>query len=462
VTGTRTTAATRRVRLVPQPSVPVAFTGTRAAEGPLTLGQLGILRGISVAPDHFFATLCAELPVPDGASVDDVVESLAVLLSRHESLRTHYIGGEHPHQRVAASGTLMVKVRSLNDGTGGPAVAQTLIRWLRTHGPFAQDELPLRVAVAVSAGRVVACAAEFSHLAVDHRAIEIVRREFAELVGDRSTRHVGAPRHQPLDQAALEATPAARRRADKALSYWETHLGRMPGRRYAEERTRAGGESLALELSSPAAALAVRRIAARTRAGRSSVVLAAICVVLGERTGHRRLVFPLVCGNRLDRHLTDYVGTVAQGSIVTIAVDQGGFDAVVTHTWGAVLEACRHSMFDAYRLAELGERIGREHGITVNYEPLFNDVVGESRATAGPPVHPEDITAAMAGTRFSWTPMPAGQIPVRFDLYQLDDAVRLTLWNSGTHEVPRAEMESLLLAVERLLVEAARNPTARQ
>jgi hypothetical protein len=451
---TTTVSRRRRVRLTPLRSVPVAFAGVRAAEGPLTLGQLSIMRGLSVVPDHFFATLCAELEVPGGASVDDVAEALAVLLGRHEGLRTDYVGGERPLQRVRARGTLLLKVCALGDGQQDPpAVAQTFIGWLRSQGPL---DLPVRVAVAIAAGRVVACAAEFSHQAVDYQAIEIVRREFAELVANPSARRIGEPRHQPLDQAELEATPAARRQAETALSYWEGHLARMPERLYVKPPAGPAGESLALELSSSAAALAVRRIAARTRAGRASVVLAAICAVLAERTGSRELVFPLVCANRLERHLTRYVGTVAQGSIVTIAVDQG-FDALVTHTWAAVLEACRHSRFDAYRLAELGDRIGQERGVTVNYEPLFNDVVGEPRTAAdtGPPVHADDITAAMAHTTFGWTPMPAGQIPVRFDLYQLDGLVRLTLWNSGTHEVSRAEMESLLLAVEGLLTTAA-------
>jgi hypothetical protein len=38
-----------------------------------------------------------------------------------------------------------------------------------------------------------------------------------------------------------------------------------------------------VELSSVATAMAVRRVAARTRASRSSVVLAAICAVIARR-----------------------------------------------------------------------------------------------------------------------------------------------------------------------------------
>ena len=125
----------RRVRLTPMRSIPVEFTGERAGEGPLTLGQLDIYTWLSTAPDHHYATLCVELPVPAVASVDDVAEATAALIARHESLRTTYLPGEQPRQRVAASGVQLLEVCSLGEGQWGPrdrpAVAEALVRWLR-------------------------------------------------------------------------------------------------------------------------------------------------------------------------------------------------------------------------------------------------------------------------------------------------------------------------------------------
>src|SRR5258708_32354073 len=89
----------RRVRLTPMPSIPVGFTGQRAGEGPLTLGQLDVYTWTSSAPDLTYATLYAELPVPAMASVDNVAEAVAGLIARHESLRTTYVPGERPRQR---------------------------------------------------------------------------------------------------------------------------------------------------------------------------------------------------------------------------------------------------------------------------------------------------------------------------------------------------------------------------
>src|SRR6202043_1774739 len=183
----------RRVRLTPMRSIPVEFTGERAGEGPLTLGQLNIYNWLSQTPDHVYAILCAELPVPAVVSVGDVAEATGALIARHESLRTTYVPGEQPRQRVAAAGVQMLEVCSLGEGQWGPrdrpAVAEALVRWLRESPD--PTRRPERVAVAVAPGgadRVIACAAAFTHLAVDNGAIGIVKRDFAGLLGDPARR----------------------------------------------------------------------------------------------------------------------------------------------------------------------------------------------------------------------------------------------------------------------------------
>ena len=161
----------------------------RAGEAPLTLGQLDVYNWLSQAPDHFYAILRAELPVPDVVSVDDVAEATAVLIARYEGLRTSYVRGERPRQRVAAAGVQLLEVCSLGEGQWGPrdrpAVAEALGRWLRESPDPARRPLRIAVAIAPDAGdRVIACATAFSHLAVDHGSIRILKRDFAELLGD--------------------------------------------------------------------------------------------------------------------------------------------------------------------------------------------------------------------------------------------------------------------------------------
>src|SRR5579872_131290 len=242
-TGTETgQRRRRRVRLTPVRSIPVEFTGGRAGEGPLTLGQLNIYMWLSQTPEHFYSILCAELPVPAVVSIDDVAEATGVLIARHEGLRTTYVPGEQPgeppRQRVAAAGVQLLEVCSLGAGQWGPqdrpAVAEALARWLRESPD--PGRWPVRMAVAIAPGagdRVIACAAAFTHVAVDNGSIEILKRDFAGLLGDPARRPAGRPGHQPLDQAELEATPADRRRADAVLDYQREQLRRIPHCLYA-------------------------------------------------------------------------------------------------------------------------------------------------------------------------------------------------------------------------------------
>jgi hypothetical protein len=462
-TGTETgQRRRRRVQLTPMRPVPVEFSGERAGEGPLTLGQLNVYTWVSENPDDVFARLCVELPVPAVVSAGDVAEAAGVLIARHESLRTTYVPGEQPRQRVAAAGVQLLEVFSLGEGQWGPrdrpAVAEALVRWLR-ESPDPEPR-PARVAVAVApdvSHRVIACAASFSHLAVDHGSIEVLKREFASLLGNPARRRAGQPGHQPLDQAELEATPAARRRAGAALDYLRELSGRIPRCLYAVPGTRPSGESLAVELSSVAAAMAVRRVAARTRTSRSSVVLAAICAVIARRASYPELVFPLVSSNRFGRHLVNYVGSLAQSPIATVEIGGRSFDELAGHTWVRAAEASRHGRYDTATQAAMDKLTEHERGLRMSYGPVFNSLIPESWSglTAGVGFQPEEIDVALTRTGLRWRPMPVSTLPIRFTLSQVDGCLRLDVWSGDAGLVPRAELESVLLAVERLLVAAA-------
>ena len=457
----------RRVRLIPIRSVPVEFAGERSGEGPLTLGQLNIYVWLSQTPDHIYARLCVELPVPAMVSVDDVAQAVSVLIARHESLRTSYVPWEQPRQRVTAAGVQLLEVCSLGQGQWGPrdrpGVGEALVQWLRESADPGPGRVRMAVAIAPDTDdRVIACAAAFSHLSVDHDAIEILRHDFAGLLGGPGGRQADRaghqrPGHQPLDQAELEAAPAERRRADAALDHLRYQSRRLPRCLYALPGARPIAESLVVELSSVAAAMAVRQVAARTRTSRSSIVLAAICAVVARRANYPELVFPVLSSNRFERHLVNYVGSLAQASIATVQIAGRSFDELAGHTWITVMEASRHGRYDRARQAAMDERTEHERGLRFNYDPLFNSLVPESWSglTAGVRCQPEQIDIALARTKLRWRPMPVSTLPIRFTLSQIDGCLRLDMWSGDTGLVPRSELESVLLAVERLLTAAA-------
>jgi hypothetical protein len=463
-TGTEISQRRRRLRLTPVRSIPVEFTGKRAGEGPLTLGQLDLYDWLIQNPDHLYVILCVELPVPAVVSADDVAEAAAALIARHESLRTTYLPGEPPRQRVAAAGVQLLEVCSLGEGQWGPrdrpAVAEALVRWLRESSNAGRRPVRVAVAIAPDAGdRVIACAAAFTHLAVDHGAIEILKRDFADLLSDPARQQAGQPGHQPLDQAELEATPAEQHKADAALDYLREQSQRIPHFLYALPGARTSGESLAVELSSVAAAMAVRRVAARTRTSRSSIVLAAICAVVARRANYPELVLPVSSSNRFEPHLANYVGSLAQTSIATVQIAGRSFDELAGHTWTTVMEASRHGRHDTAKQAGMNKLAEHERGLRVtSADPWFNNLVPESWSgfTAGVGFQPEEIDVALARTELRWRPLPVSALPIRFRLNQIDGCLRLDVWSGDAGLVPRAELESVLLAVERLLVAAAR------
>jgi hypothetical protein len=452
----------RRLRLTPMRPVPVEFAGERAGEGPFTLGQLDLYNWLRLTPDHVYARLCVELPVPEAVSVEDVAEATGMLIARYECLRTSYVPGEQPRQRVAAAGVQLLEVCSLGAGQWGPqdrpAVGKALALWLRESPDPGRGPVRIAVAIAPEGGdRVIACAAAFPHLAVDNAAIEILNRDFASLLGDPARQPAAQPCHQPLDQAELEATPAERHKADAALNYLREQSRRIPHYLYALPGAQPSGESLAVELSSVAAAMAVRRVAARTRTSRPSVVLAAICAVIARRASYPELVFPLISSNRFERHLVNYVGSLAQGSIATVEIAGRSFDELVSHTWMRAAEASRHGRFHAVNRDAMAELIEHERGLRLIYGPLFNSLISESWSglTAGVGFQPEESDVALAPTEVRWRPMPFSVTPIRCTLSQVDGCLRLDGWSADTGLVPRAELESVLLAVERLLVAAA-------
>jgi hypothetical protein len=397
--------------------------------------------------------------VPTAVSVDDVAEATAVLIARHESLRTTYVPGERPRQRVAAAGVQLLEVCSLGQGRWGPrdrpAVGEALVQWLRESPD--PGRRPVRVAVAIAGDRVIACAAAFVHLAVDHGAIEILKHDFADLLDDSTRGQVGRPRHQPLDQAELEATPAERRRADAALNHLREQSWRIPRCLYAVPGARPSGQSLVVELSSVAAAMAVWRVATRTRTSRSSVVLAAICAVVARRANYPELVLPVLSSNRFEPHLVNYVGPLAEVPIATIEIAGRSFDELVGRTWTTVMEASRHGRYDAIKRDTMAERIEHERGLRLIYHPMFNSLVPESWSglTAGVGFQPEEIDVALARTELRWRPAPVNGNPIQFSLDQIDGCLRMDGWDADAGLVPRAELESVMLAVERLLVAAA-------
>lgn len=441
--------------------VRVAFAGSRDGSGPLTLGQLNILEWMNGAGGSADVRIDWVLELSAGARVSDLAETFAVLLDRYEGLRTSYPTTDPPVQRLTGEGELLIEAFAVAHGDPAEAdrraLTMELLRRLRGSGAKPSDPLPLQVALVRHGEEVLAAAALCSHLAVDFHALATIGRQFAELVRDPGARVAGPARHQPLDRARAERQPRMGPRLAAAIGYWERQLAQMPRHVHIGPRRDGPGEAAAVVMTSPASGYALDRIAQRTRSSRVTVVFAVVCAVISQRTGYDRWSAPLMSGNRFEPLLTEYVGTLAQSAVVDLDLRASGLDELIGRVANAVISAYRHGQYDVYARRAAEHRIGADRGIDFCLEPLFNGMDGVPAARDDEPEEPDapHREAAAGTTRFDRIPMPPTSALIRFDMRPAPRALKLQCSTGDTARTPSAEMESLLRAVERVLVAAA-------
>jgi Condensation domain len=433
--------------------LPVPFAGERTGTGPLTFGQRNTLNWVGKEADAFSAVIHWVLVLPDGVTLADIAAAFAVLMARHEALRTSYTDG---CQRVHGTGELPIEVHSLTAAELDSA-ADLLVGRLRAKGVDFTSGLPLRVAVGVDGDVPKVAVVVYSHMAVDFGSMVLIGAQFTELAADPVTREVGAPGHQPLDQAAVEESTRGRKAAEAALRYWESHLRTAPQSLYPVPPPMEPGEGLRTGiLVSRAAGLALGHISARTRTGRQVVLLAAVCAVLAQRTGIKRCVFASVSGNRFRLRLREYVGSLAQDGLLALDVTEPTFDELVARAAKATLAANTHSLFDATKLWRIIDQICHERGTAFTRDFSLNDMSTHFGLTdeSGEVGDVSEVEAALKDTQVHW--MESAQFPVVLMCNPAKLAPELMLGlTSDTRYVGEPEVESLLRGVEGLLVAAA-------
>jgi Condensation domain len=446
------TFVTATVRLVP-----VKFSGARSGSGPVTLGQRNVLRW---AADQtiFGAVQCQTLNLAPGRPLNDVTRAIGRLISRHESLRTLFAVGTSGEwtQQVTASGELLVEV---HEADGRLDATEALLKQ-RLNAPFALDrEWPIRAAVITSGGAPAKVLLAVTHMAADFASLGIIARDFRRLMS--KGRAPEPPTLHPLDQAKLEMSPLARGRAEAALRYWETTLRSTPQCTLAvpgHPPTNSGSRMATLR--SRAAALALARIADRTHASQSAVILAAVATLLGLRTVNDRCQITALCTNRFVRASRDYVGTIAQDALIAADLTAETFDGIIQATRTAALTAYYHSQYDAESLWQMIGRVSEDRGTEYHRDCVLNDLNGAvvQVQTGHASSLPEkgDAADAMRDTRLMWADADPRPLLFYFEVFGLTQHdVSLSVW-ADQSRFPAAEVEDFLFAVERLLVAAER------
>lgn len=469
----------------------VKATGRRGGSGPLTLGQLNVAQWVGPGEHCYDAVIDSVLHLPGGLTLADVLDALAELVARHESLRTRFEFSPELRQIVSRTGELPVDVYEFDpDVYPDSAILSEegdtrTVPFLETKLEIAlmarlravalkvrtTDDILVRAAVAVHKEVPVAAVLASSHLAVDLRATMVLDRDFGRL----ARKDAGPLARQPLDHAEVEREPRRRRRAEAVLRHWADNLRWLPQAILSLPVTEPTSEPVSGRLYSWLLPLALSRIEARTRADSSIAFMAALSAVLALRSGTPRFGFPLIAHHRYGAGLHEHVGTLAQDVLVVVDTDVPGFDDLVRQTATATMRACKQGPCDMYQQGALRKKIGRERGIRTHRDMAVNNIgkhettgealsmFGEPKVPARTPRTTAEWLAALdeSPSEMSWWPQPYyADILSEFQIVEFGPMTVLAVWIWDTSRVTRTEIEDLLRAAERLLVAAAAGDVA--
>jgi len=254
------------------------------------------------------------------------------------------------------------------------------------------------------------------------------------------------PGIQPLDQARLQQTPAARRQNEAALQYWEEQLRVIPPAMFGAQP--AGGGCWDVDFSSPAMYLGVHATAARLGVSTRPVLYAAFATALAQVTGVNPVATMITVNNRFRPGLANAGGHMIQHGLCTLDTVAVGFDELVPMARRRLLTAQKNAYYSQRELDELIERIGRERGVTFDLLCLFNDRRADDRPVTTVPA--TEHTPAV-----QWRKLPGLHHRLILHINESPDTVS-GLLQVDTAYFSRASVEALLERMETLVLRAGR------
>ncbi|MCG6494013.1 hypothetical protein [Kitasatospora sp. A2-31] len=201
---------------------------------------------------------------------------------------------------------------------------------------------------------------------------------------------------------------------------------------------------------------AAGRVAAlRTGTSPSAVVLAAVGMELGARTGAGSVPLKVILGNRVNEAQRTAVGAFAQNGLVVLGT-AGPFDELARQAWRAQLQTSRHGHYDPGALAEAVAAEEERRGTALDLNAFFNDHRPPDRSPGGEaapagPVAPGGLPAG----RFSWRPRWVRQDSTFFFGLAHREGEPIATLLVDTRYFPAAEVEPFLRAVEERVTAAA-------
>lgn len=402
-------------------------------------------------------------PLAPGTTLDDVADWLRYVVGRHQALRTRLRlrPDEPPQQVLHGSGEMAIDL--VEAGGEDPfEVAQRQLEWRDRYIEVDYDverEWPLFVAVILKDDVPVCQLVTICHLVMDASGGVALG---ADLAG-RKPGGAAAPitATQPLEQATWQQSPEGQRLNRITLRRWEGALRQLPARRFPVPVDRGEPRHWRLHFASPAAHLAIQIIRDRTGASAAHVILTMFLIALARVTGVNPSATRVAVNNRFRRGLAGSVSIVTQYSLCAVDVADVTFDEALARLRRRVLGTLKDAYYDPLRLDELAERIGRDRGEEMDIQCYYNDRRLSDDPGLPPDTVPEpvQVRAALALTTLTNEPLSRGSERL-FAAVEDEPGTYHLLLEADTHHLSQEAMAACARATERVVVDAALNPTA--
>ncbi|MCW6007306.1 hypothetical protein K1W54_22580 [Micromonospora sp. CPCC 205371] len=392
------------------------------------------------------------MEVPGAAGVGPTRPAVRTAAARHPALRTTFAAGDDglPRQTVRPVESEAYPLELFDDG-------EDAHRWLSA-AMDVRTAWPLRVAALRGGGERTLLGIAAHHLATDRYGFELLHEELRAVLHGalrRVTPDLPPPSRQPTDIAAFERSPAGVALNERAIGYWISHndeLGDELSLLGAGFDTPSGAMHVARVFSADAPKR-VSELMAATRSSEAAVAVAAVAGALAGRLGLSSVLMFMMSANRHIPDVKRSVCTLAQAGLLRVGVaDPRRLESLIPAANKARLTALRHSYYDGDALAAR-QRTAGGAGHQLPVTPPSVNVVRIDESASEPPA--------------GWDPTVGGGAPfasververpctgLNFHVLVADSFVSIEL-RAGTHLLPAAECEALVVGAMALLLGSA-------
>jgi Condensation domain len=445
----------------PTTSLTVRVDGARHGSSDMTWGQLAIWQwhGVDRENEEFRFNNAQWYKLPDGCTVDSIVDAVERVVRQHDALRTvfHNVDGTW-RQVIEESGNVAIDVYD-TDSENESKVADVVAGQMSATS-WSVKHWPVRLAIIRADQRADFLILTSNRLAVDGHSMNSV----AELMGRLASAGGKEPATlwQPLDEAAFERSPQGQEISDRALQHWRASLCEAPPSIFDFPPFEAETMRFRMmEMQSPAIGRAVQALQARWRTSPAALLLAATTVVLSRYTGHRSISAHLMAWNRMDRARRELVGTVAGQGLYHLDLEELSFDLLTRSTFRASGAAQRFAFCDPRAVTALLEDITVARGAYVDLATYINELVAYDEEPD--PECTEQELRELAGKTVirdgGGSPVNPVKLDIRFHLTFKHGAFIPLSLICDTAYVPTEMMRQFMYGMERVLMAAANGQT---